>query len=64
MNIDGKERNVNLGSIIDVEESFEVNPIENIRSKCYLVLFKKGKEMNLELKLKKKRFKKIFYRQK
>ncbi len=31
INIDGKKRNVTLGSIIDVEKSFEIEPIKNFR---------------------------------
>ena len=31
INIDGKQHEVSLGSIIDVKESFEVKPIENFR---------------------------------
>ncbi len=31
MNIDGKERNVSLGSIVDVKDSFEIKPVENLR---------------------------------
>jgi len=31
MNIDGKKKSVSLGSIVDVEKSFEIEPIKNFR---------------------------------
>ncbi len=59
MNIDGKERNVNLGSIIDVEESFEVNPIENIRVNV-IGFVQKGKRNESGIKVKKEKIQKRY----
>ncbi len=59
MNIDGEKRNVSLGSIVDVDTSFSVEPIENFRVNV-IGFVKKGVKDEAGLKIKKHRIQKRF----
>jgi len=52
MNIDGKQKIVSFGSIVDVEESFEIDPIKNFRVNV-IGFIKKGKKDEAGLQINK-----------
>ncbi len=59
MNIDGEKRNVSFGSIIDVDKSFSVEPIENFRVNV-IGFVKKGVKDEAGLNIKKHKIQKRF----
>ena len=59
MNIDGKKKSVTLGSIVDVESSFEIEPIDNFRVNI-IGFVQKGKRDESGILIKKEKIKKRF----
>ena len=59
INIDGKQHDVSLGSIIDVENSFEVEPLENFRVNV-IGFIHKGKRDESGIKVEKEKIQKRY----
>jgi hypothetical protein len=59
MNIDGEQKSIRMGSIVDVNKSFEIEPIENFRVNI-IGYVQKGKKDESGVRIIEKRIKKRY----